>query len=60
MNGLAGNHGWKVEGMAVKQMPLPDGGIVDQKQFAKEYGVGGAPVTRVPRLDIRPLHERKA
>ncbi len=59
MNELTGKHGWKIEGMAVRQIPLPDGRVVDQKQYVKEYGAGGAPVTRVPRLCIKSLHERK-
>ena len=60
MNELVGKHGWKIEGIAAKQIPLPDGRVVDQKQYLKEYGVGGAPSTRVPRLCIKSLRERKA
>ncbi|MBI2858373.1 MAG: hypothetical protein HYX90_04775 [Chloroflexi bacterium] len=57
---LTARHGWKMEGMTVKQVPMPDGRLVDPRQYAREYGAGGAPVTRVPRLCIKPMRERKA
>lgn len=57
---LAAKHGWKMEGMVLKQMPLPDGRVVDQRQFGKEYGAGAAPVSRIPRLCVKALHQRKA
>ncbi|MBI2957495.1 MAG: hypothetical protein HYY32_01510 [Chloroflexi bacterium] len=56
---LEAKHGWKREGPVIKEIPLPDGRTVDQKQYVREYGAGGAPVTRVPRLCVKPLHQKK-
>jgi CO dehydrogenase/acetyl-CoA synthase alpha subunit len=56
---LTGKHGWKIEGVSVKEVPHPDGRKLSQKDYLNEYGMGDMPSTRIPRLGIRSAVDRK-
>jgi acetyl-CoA decarbonylase/synthase complex subunit alpha len=59
INELVNNHGWKIEGMTVKEVPHPDGRRLSQREYLREYGMGDMPSARIRRLCLRPVVERK-